>query len=61
MTQPADPAFFPACPFQGANPFSSDEQGKLVAMAGEAAVGNWTRSEHTKQGNIKPLEVFTKK
>jgi hypothetical protein len=61
VTQPADPAFFPACPFQGANPFSQDVQNQLLGMAGEAAVQSWTRSEHSKQGNIKPLEVFTKK
>ena len=36
-TQPADPAMFPACPFDGANTFSQAAQDQLLGLAGPNA------------------------
>lgn len=57
-TQPEDPAFFPACPFAGANPFSAERQAELVQWAGANSVNFWVRSPHKPKAGIQPLEVY---
>jgi Periplasmic copper-binding protein (NosD) len=58
VTLPADPAFFPACPFTGANPFSQDQQNQLLPWEGEGAVAGWIRSPHRGKPGIRPLELY---
>jgi hypothetical protein len=59
-TMPADPAFFPACPFGGANTFSADQQNQMTAWAGPNAVSGWIRSAHKARPGVTPLETFKK-
>ena len=57
-TFPADPAFFPACPFTGANAFSQDQQNTMVSWAGRNAVPNWIKHAHKPRPGYTPLEVY---
>jgi hypothetical protein len=59
-TLPADPAMFPACPFDGANAFSSEAQGSLLGFAGPNAVNGWVRNPHKPRAGVRPLEVYEK-
>ena len=58
VLQPADPAMFPACPFDGANAFSQDAQNALVGRAGPNAVNGWVRHPHKPRAGVQPLEVY---
>jgi len=55
-----DPGMYPACPFAGANAFSSDIQNQLLSFAGENALRGWIKHPHKAQPGIAPLEVFKK-
>jgi len=57
-TFPADPAFFPACPFTGANAFSQDQQSTMLGWAGANAVPNWVKHPHKPKPGYTPLEVY---
>jgi parallel beta-helix repeat protein len=59
-TQPADPGFFPNCPFAGANSFSAERQAEMVQWAGANSINFWVRSPHKPKAGIKPLEVYEK-
>jgi len=58
VTLPADAAMFPACPFDGANAFNSDAQGRLFGFAGANALNGWVRHPHKPRAGVKPLEVY---
>jgi hypothetical protein len=57
-TAPADPAFFPACPFSGANPFSADQQSALLRWTGAAALDGWIKYPHKPKPGYTPLELY---
>jgi hypothetical protein len=59
-TAPADPAVFPACPFGGANSFSSDHQSVLLGWAGANALNAWIKHPHKAKAGYTPLEVYKK-
>jgi hypothetical protein len=59
-TDPADAAFFPACPFSGANPFSADQQSHLLSFAGAAALNGWFKHPHKPKPGFTPLEVYNR-
>jgi hypothetical protein len=59
-TLPAEPAMFPACPFDGANAFSQDAQDHLFGFAGANAVNGWVRHPHKARRGYEPLEVYEK-
>jgi hypothetical protein len=57
-TIPADGSTFAACPFAGANAYSSAVFGQMVALAGEAAVSAWNKHPHPPKPGIEPLELY---
>ena len=59
-TLPADASVFPACPFSGANAFSSAAQNELVSYAGPSALKGWIKHPHKAKPGYKPLEVYKK-
>ena len=59
-TLPADGSTFAACPFDGANAFSSDAQGQLLGFAGANALNGWVKHPHKAKPGYTPLEVYKK-
>ena len=59
VTIPADGATLAACPFTGANAFSSATQGEMTALTGEASVAAWIRHPHAPKAGFEPLELYT--
>jgi hypothetical protein len=60
VMSPGDASMYPACPFTGANAFSSDAQGQLIGFIGENALKGWAKHPHKARAGIQPLEVFKK-
>jgi hypothetical protein len=58
VTVPADASTFAACPFAGANAFSSDVQLALLQFTGQAAVNGWVKHDHPPKPGFTPLEVY---
>jgi plastocyanin len=60
-TFPADGSTFAACPFKGANAFSSDAQGQAVNWAlDKDHEKDWIRGAHVAKAGLTPLEHYTK-
>jgi hypothetical protein len=57
-TFPADPAFFPACPFTGANAFSQDQQNTMLSWAGRNSLQNQVKHPHKAKPGYTPLELY---
>jgi hypothetical protein len=55
-----DASMYPACPFAGANAFSSGTQSELLGYTGENALKGWVKHPHKPRSDAKPLEVFKK-
>ena len=59
VTLPADGSTIAACPFAGANAFSSAAQNEMLALTGKAAVDGWIKHPHAPNPGVEPLEVYT--
>ena len=57
---PGDASMYPACPFTGANAYSSDAFSQLAALVGENGLKGWVKHPHSTQPGITPLEVYEK-
>jgi len=55
---PSDGSTFAACPFTGANAFSSDTQTALLQFTGKAALNGWVKHAHPARAGFEPLEVY---
>ncbi len=60
VTVPADASTMPACPFTGANAFSSAAQGEAVnwSVGDPTHEANWVKTAHPAQAGIVPLERY---
>ena len=58
VTIPADGSTLAACPFTGANAFSSAVQAEMLGLAGEAAVASWIKHPHAPKPGYEPLELY---
>jgi hypothetical protein len=60
VTIPADGSTFAACPFTGANAFSSQAQTQMLSLAGKNSVAAWIKQPHAPKAGFEPLELYTK-
>jgi hypothetical protein len=60
VTIPADGSTFAACPFTGANAFSTQVQSQMLSLAGKASVASWIKHPHAPKAGFEPLELYTK-
>ena len=61
MLFPADGSTFAACPFSGANTFSSGAQQQAVswAVGADHEAADWIRGPHVAKAGLTPLEHYT--
>jgi hypothetical protein len=61
VTTPADGSTLVACPFSGANTFNEAARNEAVgwAIAPDQSV-NYIRHDHAPQGDLKPMEIYSK-
>jgi hypothetical protein len=61
VTLPADQGTFVPCPFTGANTFNEESRNTAVGFAvAPDQETNWIRHDHAPQGDLKPMEIYSK-